>query len=187
MPFCAIFFVWYHDASKSAIKSNPNPVLTDILIPMNSTTKTIIIGLITILALGGCTSRKFVRGYMPNQEMVEAIKPQVDTHDSVKKMLGSPSSVATFDNDNWYYFSKKSESLAFFKETITEIDIIAIRFDSDGYVTNVGHYTLDDKNNISPVGKTTPTHGRELSFIQELFGNIGRFGAGGPSNVQPGN
>ena len=73
------------------------------------------------------------------------------------------------------------------EKKITELNIIAVRFDTDGYVTAVDRYTLDNHNNIDPVGKTTPTHGRELSFLQELFGNIGRFGAGGPSNVQPGN
>ena len=139
------------------------------------------------MALGACTSRKFIRGYKVDEKMVSSIRAEVDSRDSVQEMLGSPSSVATFDNDNWYYYSKKSESLAFFKENITELNIIAIRFDSDGYVTAVDHFTLDDRNNIEPVGKTTQTHGRELSFIQELFGNIGRFGAGGPSNVQPGN
>jgi len=154
---------------------------------MKKTSKMIIIMAIAVLALGACTSRKFVRGYTPDAEMVSSIKSQVDTRDSVKEMLGSPSSAATFDNDNWYYYSKKSESLAFFKENITELNIIAVRFDSDGYVTSVDNYTMDDRNNITPVGKTTRTHGRELSFIQELFGNIGRFGAGGPSNVQPGN
>lgn len=155
--------------------------------PMRNTTKAIIIILMTTLVLGACTSRKFIRGYMADAEMVGAIRSQVDTRDSVKEMLGSPSSVATFDNDSWYYYSKKSESLAFFKEDITELSIVAVRFDSDGYVTVVDNYTLDNLNNIDPVGKTTRTHGRELSFIQELFGNIGRFGAGGPSNVQPGN
>jgi outer membrane protein assembly factor BamE (lipoprotein component of BamABCDE complex) len=154
---------------------------------MKSTTKTILIVTIAVLALGACSSRKFVRGYMADEAVISSIRAQVDTHDSVKEMLGSPSSVATFDNDNWYYYSKKSESLAFFKEDITELNIIAVRFDSDGYVTAVDRYTLDDRKNIDPVGNTTPTHGRELSFIQELFGNIGRFGAGGPSNVQPGN
>ena len=154
---------------------------------MKSTTKTILIVTMAVLALGACSSRKFVRGYMADEAVISSIRAQVDTHDSVKEMLGSPSSVATFDNDNWYYYSKKSESLAFFKEDITELNIIAVRFDSDGYVTAVDRYTLDDRKNIDPVGNTTPTHGRELSFIQELFGNIGRFGAGGPSNVQPGN
>ncbi|MBL4893923.1 MAG: outer membrane protein assembly factor BamE [Emcibacter sp.] len=154
---------------------------------MKSTTKTILIVTIAVLALGACSSRKFVRGYMADEAVISSIRAQVDTRDSVKEMLGSPSSVATFDNDNWYYYSKKSESLAFFKEDITELNIIAVRFDSDGYVTAVDRYTLDDRKNIDPVGETTPTHGRELSFIQELFGNIGRFGAGGPSNVQPGN
>jgi len=154
---------------------------------MKSVTKTILIVTIAALTLSACASRKFVRGYMADEKMISAIKPQVDTHDSVQQMLGSPSSIATFDNDNWYYYSKKSESLAFFKEDITELSIIAVRFDSDGYVEAIDRYTLDDRNNIDPVGKTTRTHGRELSFIQELFGNIGRFGTGGPSNVQPGN
>ncbi len=154
---------------------------------LKKTTKTILIITMAVMALGACSSRKFVRGYMADETMITSIRPQVDTHDSVQEMLGSPSSVATFDNDNWYYYSKKSESLAFFKENITELNIVAVRFDSDGYVTVVDRYTLDDLNNIDPVDKTTKTHGRELSFIQELFGNIGRFGAGGPSNVQPGN
>lgn len=154
---------------------------------MKSTTKTIVIIIMAVMALGACTSRKFIRGYKVDEKMVSSIRAEVDSRDSVQEMLGSPSSIATFDNDNWYYYSKKSESLAFFKENITELNIIAIRFDSDGYVTAVDHFTLDDRNNIEPVGKTTRTHGRELSFIQELFGNIGRFGAGGPSNVQPGN
>ncbi len=154
---------------------------------MKTATKTIIITAMTVLALSSCTSRKFVRGYTADQEMISSIRAQVDTRTSVKEMLGSPSSVATFDNNNWYYYSKRSESLAFFKEKITEMNIVAVRFDDDGYVTTVDNYTLDNRNNISPVGDTTPTHGRELSFLQELFGNIGRFGAGGPSNVQPGN
>ncbi|VAV98923.1 hypothetical protein MNBD_ALPHA01-167 [hydrothermal vent metagenome] len=154
---------------------------------MKTATKTIIITAMTVLALSSCTSRKFVRGYTADQEMISSIRAQVDTRTSVKEMLGSPSSVATFDNNNWYYYSKRSESLAFFKEKITEMNIVAVRFDDDGYVTTVDKYTLDNRNNISPVGNTTPTHGRELSFLQELFGNIGRFGAGGPSNVQPGN
>ncbi|VAV86945.1 hypothetical protein MNBD_ALPHA02-310 [hydrothermal vent metagenome] len=154
---------------------------------MKSTVKIILVASMTVLALGACSSRKFVRGYMADQKMVESIRAQVDTRDSVKEMLGSPSAAATFDNDNWYYYSKRSESFAFFKEKITELKVMAIRFDKEGYVTAVDHYTLDDHNNIEPVGKTTKTHGRELSFIQELFGNIGRFGAGGPSNVQPGN
>ncbi len=154
---------------------------------MKNSIKAIIIVSIAALVLTGCTSRKFVRGYMADEKVISSIRPQVDTHDSVKEMLGSPSSVATFDNDSWYYYSKKSENLAFFKETITELKIVAVRFDSEGYVTAIDNYTLDDLNNVDPVGKTTKTHGRELSFIQELFGNIGRFGAGGPSNVQPGN
>lgn len=154
---------------------------------MKNTTRTLIILIMTLFALGGCSATKYVRGYTPDEKLVKSIRPQVDTHDSVQSMLGSPTTVATFDNDNWYYFSKKSERLAFFKEDITEIDIIAVTFDDEGYVTAVNRYSLDDLNRFDPVSDKTKTQGRELSFIQELFSNIGRFGAGGPSTVQPGN
>jgi len=143
--------------------------------------------LLSLLVLSACTSRKFQRGYMADDKLVSAIKAQVDTKDSVKNMLGNPSSKSTFDGASWYYFSKKSEQLAFFKEKLTEIDILAVRFDEEDYVTKIDRYTLADHKVIDPVSKKTLTHGNQLSFFEELFGNIGQFGAGGPSNVQPGN
>ncbi|NOZ42675.1 MAG: outer membrane protein assembly factor BamE [Alphaproteobacteria bacterium] len=154
---------------------------------MKNTIKILIIAAMSVLLLESCTSRKFVRGYVADAKMVAAIRPEVDTRNSVRKMLGSPSATATFDNNSWYYYSKKSESLAFFKEDITALNIIAVHFDNDGYVTGIKRYTLADHHNIVPVGKRTKTFGRELSFIQELFSNIGQFGAAGPSTVQPGN
>ena len=36
-------------------------------------------------------------------------------------------------------------------------------------------YTLADSRDIDPVGRITPTEGRDLTLLQQLFGNIGRF------------
>ncbi|WP_321392018.1 outer membrane protein assembly factor BamE [Emcibacter sp.] len=154
---------------------------------MNISLKTLVALLLTVLLVGACAPRKEVRGYMADEKLVAAIRPNVDTRNSVKSMLGSPTTVATFDNLNWYYYSKKSEQLAFFKENITELDILAIRFNEDGYVTAVDKYNLADFRDIDPVGDKTKTYGRELSFFQELFANIGRFGTSGPQTPQAGN
>ena len=36
-------------------------------------------------------------------------------------------------------------------------------------------YTENDKQEIALVARITPTAGNEISIIQQLFGNIGRF------------
>jgi len=36
-------------------------------------------------------------------------------------------------------------------------------------------YTENDKKEVDLVARVTPTAGNELSIIQQLFGNVGRF------------
>ncbi len=55
--------------------------------------------------LGACATTVDHRGYVPDQETIERVRAGVDNRDSVARMLGSPSSVATFDDRTWYYVS----------------------------------------------------------------------------------
>ena len=127
--------------------------------------------------LSACSTIKEYRGYIPDEEFVNAIRAEVDTKESVEAMLGNPTMKPTFDDANWYYYHKKTERWAFFKEKVTEMDILAITFDDENYVTDVRHYTVADNRIIDPVSKKTVTHGKDVNFFAELFGNIGRFGA----------
>ena len=45
-------------------------------------------------------------------------------------------------------------------------------------VDNLKYYGLEEGKIISYVDRTTPTRGRELTVLQQLFGNLGRLGAG---------
>jgi outer membrane protein assembly factor BamE (lipoprotein component of BamABCDE complex) len=143
-----------------------------------------ILSLLTILA--GCSSIKNNRGYIPDPKMTDAIRVDVDTKKSVQNMLGNPTMRPTFDDENWYYYSKRTERWAFFKERVTEMDILAISFDSEDYVSDIRRYSVEDNQIIDPVSKTTVTHGKDENFFAELFGNVGRFGGGG-SNPTAGN
>jgi outer membrane protein assembly factor BamE (lipoprotein component of BamABCDE complex) len=51
-------------------------------------------------------------------------------------------------------------------------------FTQDGKVENIVTYTKADGQQIELVSRVTPTAGNELSFFQQLFGNVGRFTAG---------
>lgn len=139
-----------------------------------------------IISVNACSSVKGSRGYIPDEKMINAIRIDVDTKSSVEGMLGNPTMKPTFDDNNWYYYSKKTERWAFFKEKVMEMNILAISFDEEDYVSKIKYYTVADNKVIDPVSKKTVTHGNDENFIAELFGNIGRFGAGG-GDPQAGN
>jgi outer membrane protein assembly factor BamE (lipoprotein component of BamABCDE complex) len=57
--------------------------------------------------------------------------------------------------------------------------VMRVQFDAAGNVTAVDRTGLELVASISPNGDKTPTLGRDRSFFEELFGNIGAVGAPG--------
>lgn len=146
----------------------------------------IIILLSLLVFIAGCSSIKGYRGYIFDHDLVNAIRVDVDNKESIQTLLGNPTMRSTFDKNNWYYYSKDTERWAFFKERVTVMDILAISFDDEDYVSETRVYTVKDNQIIDPVSKKTVTHGKDENFFAELFGNVGRFGGGG-SNPTAGN
>ncbi len=124
------------------------------------------------------------RGYVPDAERLSSIQIGVDNKDSVYSRLGSPSTDATFGGDVWYYISSRHERIAFMAPKVTERQVVAIQFDQEDMVADIGHYGLEDGQIISYVERRTPTRGKELTFLEQIFGNLGRLPA--PGNNQGG-
>ncbi len=134
--------------------------------------------LLFCLTMAACTPTLVVKGYVPDEETLATVQQGVDSKDAVMTKLGSPSSVAAFDEDTWIYISKQTENFAFFEPTVIGQDVVAINFDPEGRVEEIRRYTLEDGRLIDPVTRKTPTQGRELGILEQLFGNVGRFTAG---------
>jgi len=126
-------------------------------------------------AILACTPTLEVRGYVPNETAISKLKKGYDTRRNVARLVGSPSSVSTFESKTWYYISKRSEHLAFFEEKVLDQQVVAIDFDDSGKISDIRRYKMDDSRKIVLVGRVTPTRGRELGLLEQLFGNIGRF------------
>ncbi len=122
-----------------------------------------------------CSPMKETRGYVPDEVLLSELRPGVHDRNSVASLLGSPSSVATFDSATWYYITRRTEQLAFFAEEVVEQQVVAIDFDDKGVLTGVRRFTLEDANDIQLVERQTPSRGKELTLLQQIFGNIGRF------------
>ena len=117
------------------------------------------------------------RGYIPDAEKLATIRSGIDNKSSIASRLGSPSTIGTFDANTWYYISSEEERFAFFNPKTTKREIVEVRFDTDNLVEGVTYYDLEDGKKVNIVGRETPTRGKELTLLEQVFGNLGRFDA----------
>ena len=131
----------------------------------------------TALLLPACGNNVQVHGNLPDPELVAELQPGADRREDVAELLGSPSTVSTFEDSRWYYIGQKTSQFAFMRPEVLERSILVVSFDGAGRVDRTRTYTLEDGRDIDPVSRITATEGRDLTVLQQLLGNIGRFPA----------
>jgi len=149
--------------------------------------KTVLV--LAALAVFGCTPVVNQRGYLPDPDAEKKITVGKDTKTSIQQGLGFPSTEATFTQagDAWYYITSIEKQVAFFDPTVTSRAILAVYFDKDGKVTDLKHYSLRDGHVVAFETRETPSKGRELTFLQQLFNATpGVPIGGGQGNQNPG-
>ncbi len=135
----------------------------------------LIIYIILLLTINACAPSLEIRGYITNQDIAKDLTPGSDNKETVLKSLGTPTSVGTFSSNTWYYITRLTEKVSFLNEKVTDQYVVVLNFNKIGILESVESFDLEDSINITPVERTTPTHGRELGIIEQILGNINRF------------
>src|SRR5712672_2044065 len=121
------------------------------------------------LMLGGCFSETYQKGYIVPDGALEQV-PIGSTQEQVLIVLGTPSTVATVSGEVFYYISQRAEQkLAFMNQNVTNQRVIAVYFDKQRRVQRLANYGLKDGKVFDFVGRTTPTAGVELNYINYVF------------------
>jgi outer membrane protein assembly factor BamE (lipoprotein component of BamABCDE complex) len=136
--------------------------------------------------LSACAPTVDQRGNLPEPDKLAQIHPGTTTREQVGKILGTPSSTGVFDDKNWYYISRRIKQVSFFDPDVLDQQVYIVNFDAAGVVRGLDHKDLKDGRDIEPAPGATPAPGRELTFLEQVLGNIGRFNKGGSSSAEPG-
>ncbi len=136
---------------------------------------------LVLAAASGCTSIQERRGYLADPVLYSGIRAGIDNQRSVEATLGRPTFTSQFGEPTWYYVSSTTGLRPFGSPKIQEQAVMAVRFDPAGNVLAIDRSGLDRVVYLSPETDETPTLGRERSFFEDLFGNIGAVGAAGPA------
>lgn len=144
--------------------------------------KALTIGLVTALGLGlsACSSIRESRGYVVDGVLVNSVQAGIGNRRSVEATLGRPTFESQYGDKTWYYVSSVTGRRPFVRPKIDTHSVLAVKFDAAGNVVSTQRTGADQIAFLSPDGKETPTLGRERTFLEDLFGNIGQVGAGAP-------
>jgi outer membrane protein assembly factor BamE (lipoprotein component of BamABCDE complex) len=123
------------------------------------------------LALAGCGAQIDRHGHV----FVDVDLNQIHSgmsKDQVASVLGSPDTTSTVGGDAYYYISTTQKSVAFLKPWEIDRQVVAVYFDNTAKVQQVANYGLKDGIVINYYKGETPARGKDLSFIEQIFGNI---------------
>lgn len=142
---------------------------------MKITLRPTFVALMLALAGTACAPTVEMRGNLPHPDVLSQIQVGKTSRDEVMTLLGTPSTTMTYGDETWHYISAKSEQVAFFEPKYVERRVVSVSFDPRGVVKVVSNHTLEDGQKVELVDRETPTAGKEMSVLEQLLGNVGRF------------
>jgi outer membrane protein assembly factor BamE (lipoprotein component of BamABCDE complex) len=129
--------------------------------------------------LAGCAGVMAHKGAVIDPQLATGIQPGVDNKASVEKLLGRPTFTGQFSQNDWYYLSRDTKQVAFRNPRVQRQSVLLVSFDQAGNVASVNRTGKEYVAGLDPSNRKTPTLGRQRSFFDELFGNIGQMGMPG--------
>lgn len=135
--------------------------------PFGNFMKITVVGLSVVL--GGCFAQTLQHGYVVSPEALQQI-PVGASQEQVLLALGTPSTIESFGREGYYYISQTAKKKAAFGQgKIVNQRVVAVYFDDDANVQNIGDFGLKDGKIFDFLTRTTPTSGSEITFLQQVL------------------
>jgi outer membrane protein assembly factor BamE (lipoprotein component of BamABCDE complex) len=124
-----------------------------------------------VATLSACGAQIDRHGHVFIDVDLDQIQPSMSKKE-VQTVLGSPDTTSTIGGDAYYYISTTQKTIAFLKPYEIDRQVVAVYFDRRQTVQKVAHYGLKDGIVVDYYKGETPARGKDLTFLEQIFGNI---------------
>ena len=137
--------------------------------------KKIILFSIFLLTLN-CSTNKVsnIHGYRFLETKQEKIISNKSNKNDVRKLIGPPSSVSKFDN-TWFYIERKKKNQSILKlgrKKIYSNNIIVVKFNNNGIVSNKDFLNLENMNDIKVEEKITNKKFGQKNLLYDVLSSM---------------
>lgn len=135
-------------------------------------------GLVALM-LAGCAEQVRTHGYAPTASEVEEIEVGLDTRETVRAIIGDPVVTGMVDDRGWFYVKSQFREYGWREPEETGREVVGVIFDERGVVENVERFGIENGQVVALSRRVTESDASGISFLQQLFGNIGNFNPAG--------
>ena len=125
------------------------------------------------LAACGNLDTTLNRGYILQEGAIDQV-PVGASKEQALFILGTPSTTSTFDGEVLYYISQQVQNSPFLGPQVKDQRVLAIYLDKNQRVVRIASYGLADGKVVDIATRKTPTGGREITFLQQIFNALKR-------------
>ena len=134
--------------------------------------------LLILFSLNSCVSQKLVHGNLPDAQLVSMLKVGIDSKKSTTQILGEPTFRGVLGDNSFYYVGTVNSKLAFLDPKLDTQFILELNFDKNNKLKKLYLYDENESKDVSMSSLETKHSGKKLTFLQQIFGNIGVGGMG---------
>jgi outer membrane protein assembly factor BamE (lipoprotein component of BamABCDE complex) len=134
--------------------------------------------LLILFSLNSCVSQKLVHGNLPDAQLVSLLKVGIDSKKSTTQILGEPTFRGVLGDNSFYYVGTVNSKLAFLDPKLDDQFILELNFDKNNKLKTLYLYDENETIDVSMSSLETKHSGKKLTFLQQIFGNIGVGGMG---------
>ena len=129
--------------------------------------------LLILFSLNSCISQKLVHGNLPDAQLVSLLKVGIDSKKSTTEILGEPTFRGVLGDNSFYYVGTVNSKLAFLNPKLDTQFILELNFDKNNKLKKLYLYDENESKDVSMSSLETKHSGKKLTFLQQIFGNIG--------------
>jgi len=125
-----------------------------------------------LLVLTACAGTTTIHGSLIKPADVDKLRIGVHNKQQVMRILGTPSTVSTLNQEKWYYITDIKVTEPLKKPYLKERQVIGLTFDENGVLDRVFEKDETVSKTFSPAEETTKTQGEKLGFFEQIFLNL---------------
>ena len=124
-----------------------------------------------------CSTNKVskVHGIRLIENKYEKVELNKDNKNDVKKLIGPPSIISSFDNNKWFYIEREKTNQSIVKLGIQKIkknNVLVLQFNNLGILKNKKILNLDDMNQIAFNKNKTEKKFKQDNFLYNVFSSL---------------
>ena len=136
-----------------------------------------IVVVISLILLTNCSRNAVINTHgVPFLEIKQkSLIVEKSNKNDVIKLIGPPSTKATFDNSVWIYIERtrtRGKLLKFGQNVTSKNNVLALEFDKYGILVKKDFYDKENINKIAFVEGTTTVVSKEKSFVYNFLSSV---------------